>query len=73
MDVNGNHHYATIGGSEPEWEEKPTITVDATKTSVPGTYPISVTGGKLKGYNGFEIIEPGMLTVKKANLQSVQQ
>jgi len=71
VDVNGNHHYATIGGSEPEWEEKPTITVDATKTSVPGTYPISVTGGKLKGYNGFEIIEPGMLTVKKANLQVI--
>lgn len=68
VDVNGNHHYTTAGSCEPEWEELPTITVDATKTSVPGTYPISVIGGKLKGYNGFEIIEPGLLTVKKANL-----
>ena len=71
LDVNGRHHYAAAGSTEPEWEEMPAITVDATKTSKPGTYPISVTGGKLKGYNGFEIIEPGMLTVKKANLQVI--
>lgn len=71
VDVNGNHHYTTAGSCEPEWEELPTITVDATKTSVPGTYPISVIGGKLRGYNGFEIIEPGLLTVKKANLQVI--
>lgn len=71
LDVNGRHHYAAAGSTEPEWEEMPTITIEATKTSKPGTYPISVTGGKLKGYNGFEIIEPGMLTVKKANLQVI--
>ena len=71
VDVNGNHHYATVSSREPEWEEMPTVTVDATKTSVPGDYPISVTGGKLKGYKGFEIREPGMLTVKKANLQVI--
>ena len=71
LDVNGRHHYAAAGSTEPEWEEMPTITIEATKTSKPGTYPISVTGGKLKGYNGFEVIEPGMLTVKKANLQVI--
>lgn len=71
LDVSGRHHYAAAGSTEPEWEEMPTITIEATKTSKPGTYPISVTGGKLKGYNGFEVIEPGMLTVKKANLQVI--
>lgn len=71
LDVYGRHHYAAAGSTEPEWEEMPTITIEATKTSKPGTYPISVIGGKLKGYNGFEIIEPGLLTVKKANLQVI--
>ena len=71
LDVNGGHHYFTTGLSDPEWEEMPTVTVDATKASKPGTYPISVTGGKLKGYNGYEISEPGVLTVKKANLQVI--
>lgn len=71
LDVNGGHHYFSAGSSEPEWEEMPTVTVDATKASKPGTYPISVTGGKLKGYNGYEISEPGVLTVKKANLQVI--
>ena len=71
LDVNGRHHYASAGCSEAEWEELPTINVDATKTSKPGAYPISVTGGKLKGYKGFEISEPGVLTVKKANLQVI--
>ena len=56
------------GETDAVLETKPTVTTTATKTSAPGTYPITVSGGSAKNYvlnyiNGTLTVTEGQLTL----------